>query len=78
MNVRFTLQQIENPAIYAEILQAIEQGLKTGDTVKRLLLELAHKRELVNVLQGSVIPYEPASNGQISQTADENLLDVLD
>ncbi len=75
LNIRFSLQQIENPVIYAEILQATEQGLKTGDTVKRLLLELVHKRELVNVLQGSVIPYELASNGQVS---DENLLDVLD
>ncbi len=74
INIRFNYQEIENPVIYAEILQAVNQGLKPGDTVKRLLLELAHKRELVNVLQGSVIPYEPASNGQAS---DENLLDGL-
>ncbi len=78
INVRYTLRRIENPTIYDEFLQAEKQGIKPGETDKRLLHELVHLRKLVEVLQGSIIPYEPANNGQVSQTADENLLDILD
>ncbi len=75
VNIRYSLWRIENPTVYDEILQAEKQGIKRGETNKRLLQELTHLRELVEVLQGSIIPYEPASNGQVSN--DENLLDVL-
>ncbi len=74
INIRFALWETENPTIYAEILQAKNQGIKIDSILNRLLLELVHKTELLNVLQGSVIPYEPASNGQVN---DENLLDGL-
>ncbi len=78
LNIRFGLLEIENPIIYNEIQQALQQGIKAGDTVKRLLLESVYNRELINVLQGSIMPSEPLSNEQMTQFNDENLFDILD
>ncbi len=76
LTVRFTLLEIENPSIHNEINKSMQQGLKAGDVVKLMLLELAYNRELISVLRDNVVPHKPIEKNEIRQTGSP--LDLLD
>ena len=81
IDIRGKLKKIENPTIYDEIQEALEQGLKSIEIVKLLLLELTHKRELVEILKSnsrSLPTNPPELNGQIDEPNMSDIFASLD
>ncbi len=81
LDIRGKLKRIENPIIFDEIQMALSQGLKSIEIVKLLLLELTHKRELVEILKSdsrSLPTNPPELNGQIDEPDMSDIFASLD